>query len=218
MNFVISVIHSVADPILAATFLCDALGFKSTCQSTEAILVENGAIAVRLVPNKAAGQGEGPCLNLELHTRNMAQATAELLVLPDVILVAQPVAVNPARVESRLQGPQGILITLVQEFNEDELGIVPPLPTSLIWNEDAEDCIRQMLRLIPVSFRDSARIRITERAEMLAAEDASITVNIDCAVQALADITPLFQHPVLMSALLQRGIDPSGYFNNRLVL
>ena len=217
MNFVISVIHAVADPVSAAAFLCEALGFKNTCQSTEAVIVENGAIALRLVPDNIARQGDVGCLNLELQTRNMAQATSELLLLPDVMLIAQPVAVNPARVESRLQGPQGILITLVQEFNEDELGIIPPLPTSLIWNEDAEDCIRQMLRLIPVSFRESARIRITERAEILAAEDAEITVTINYAVQALADITPLFQHPMLMSALRQRGIDPSGYFSKGTV-
>lgn len=217
MNFVISVIHAVADPVSAATFLCNALGFKNTCQSTEAIIVENGAIALRLVPDNTEPQGNGSCLNLELQTRNMAQATAELLMLPDVSLIAQPVAVNPARVESRLQGPQGILITLVQEFNEDELGIIPPLPASLIWNEDAEDCIRQMLRLIPVSFRESARIRITERAEMLSAEEAEITVTMHFAVQALADVTPLFQHPMLMSALQQRGIDPSGYFDRGTV-
>jgi len=213
MNFVISVIHAVADPVSAATFLCDALGFKNTCQSSDAVIVENGAIAVRLVPDetlKPAG-----CLNLELQTRNMAQATSELLARSDVSLIASPVAVNPARVESLLQGPQGIQITLAQEFDEDELGIIPLLPVSLHWDEQAEDCIRQILRLIPVGFRDSARMRITERAEMLAAEDAEITVAINYAVQALADVTPLFQHPVLISALQQRGIDPSGYFNKR---
>lgn len=215
MNFVISVIHSVADLAEAATFLCDALDFQCKYQSAEALVVENGAITVRLVPGKESEQG---CLNLELQTRNLAQITAELLSLPDVTLIVQPVAITPERVESRLQGPYGIIITLVQEFNEDELGVIPPLPTSLIWNEDADDCIRQMLRLIPISFREAARVRITERAEMLAAEDASITVNIDCALQALADVTPLFQHPVLMSALLQCGIEPSGYFNNRMAL
>lgn len=209
MDFVTTIIHPVANPIAAAAFLCNTLGFQKKSSSTDALVVDNGSVAVRLVLRPALEQG---VLNVELHTQNLGDATTTLLALPAVTLLQARIAIGNTRLESRLQGPHGIIITVAQEFTEDELDILPPLPTSLIWDGQAESCIRQILRLIPIDFRDGARLRITEKAEMLAGENAAITVTLDNALQALADITPHFQHPLLLSALQQQGIDASGHF------
>lgn len=211
MDFVISVIHPVKDVPNAAAFLCTTLGFVLKDQAETALMLENGAVALRLVPLEGLPPS---CLNLELHSQNLPQTTDTLLALPEVSLIAGPIAMGLTRIESRLQGPHGIIITLVQNFNEDQLDILPDLSTSLIWDGAAESCVKQMLRWVPIGFRDAARVRATEQAEMLAAGQASIIVALEHAVQALAETTPTFQHPALLSALQELGIDPGQHFHN----
>jgi hypothetical protein len=210
MDFVISVIHPVADFAEAKAFLCDTLGFQCKQATAEAVIVDNGSLAVRLVPVKDTVQGN---LHLELHSQNRELTTDTLLSLPNVSLITRDIAIGPQRLESHFQGPQGIVIIVAQEYSEDELDIMPPLPMSLLWDDDAEQCVKQMLRLTPLGFRAAARTRITEQAEMLAGEEAAITVTIANAVRALAEVTPAFQHPALVSALQQHGIEPAPHFN-----
>lgn len=210
MDFVISVIHAVTNVADAAKFLCDNLGFQLKVQTEQAVVVDNGAIAVRLVP--LAATANQPQLTLELQSQQLTKTTEDLLALPKLSLLERNCAIGTNRVENRLLGPYGIGITVAQVFNEDQLAVLPPLPMSLIWDEQAEQCLRKLLRLIPVDFRDTARIRITEQAEMLAAADAAITVNLTNALQALAEITPHFQHPMLVAALREMGIEPSAHF------
>jgi hypothetical protein len=209
MDFVISIIYWVADPFAAAAFLCNHLGFQQKQSSDHGIVVDNRAVAIRLTRLSVQNQ---EALNLELQSQNLGKTTEALLKLPNVSLIGGKISVGGTRVENRLQGPHGIIITVSQEFNEDQLGVMPPLPASLIWDEKAENAIRQLLRFTPVHFRDVARIRITEQAEMLAAAQASITVNLDYALQALAELTPHFQHPLLISALQQMEIEPTAHF------
>jgi hypothetical protein len=73
-----------------------------------------------------------------------------------------------------------------------------------------------MLKLVPIGFRQAARTRVTERAEMLAGEAGQILVNLDNAVRALAATTPVFQQSALVSALQQEGIDTLPYFQENL--
>ncbi|MFA5983085.1 MAG: hypothetical protein WC782_03630 [Methylococcaceae bacterium] len=211
MNFVISVIHYVEDPAAAADYLCNALGFQKKVKLSPRV-VENGAISIRLelVPSLAAYKNE---LNLAMQTQNLAQAVTELATFFKAELSSPACAVSIDRKEAQLICPHHIRLTLVEELNEDQIGILPDLPTSLIWDTRAEACIKETLRQVPVSFRELARQRVTERAEMLAAEQALLTVNLEFAVQALADVTPNFQHAQLVAALLGQGVEPGGYFH-----
>jgi len=216
VNFVVGLIHRVADLAASTAFLCDALSFKQKSTTENVIIVENGAIAIRLI---ADGETSLPsnAITLELHTQNMAEILAQLLSRPDISLLHQMDTLDrQQRVETLLHTTYGINIMLVQEFNEDQLDIIPPLPTSLIWQDDAEACIKKMLTLVPITFRDVARTRVTERAEMLAGEEASITVTLDNALHALTETTPLFQHPILIATLQQDGIDTTLYFQHQL--
>ena len=211
MRFITSIIHKVEEITTATTYFCTSLGFDIKNQSTSWTIIENGAIEIRLVAAEDAKDASNR-LNLELQTKQQAEDTKELLSHPGVSLIGKRISENPDRIENRFQCPHGLVISLIREFNEDELGIIPPLPTSLDWGADAEECIKQILRVVPLSFRQLARTRITEKAEMLTARKGSISVNIDCAVQALAEATPHFQHPALEAGLLERGIDPLGHF------
>jgi hypothetical protein len=210
MRFVTAIIHSVKNLTAAGDFFCTVLGFyPAQNYNNFGLLYENGAVSVRLVNDNIH---ETP-LNLELHSQQLDEDTQELLAHPGVFLLSEKVLINPYRLETHLQAPHGLVITLFKEFNEDDLGILPPLPISLDWETSALDCVQQLLVCIPLDFRHLARQRITERAEVLAAEQGEITVTLNIAVQALAETTPHFQHPTLVAALHERGIAPLHYFN-----
>ena len=209
MRFVVSIIHTVENLTAASDFLCQNLAFTQTDVSENACLLENGAVTVRLLESKAILDG---FLNLEIPTKTLEQDCKELLKLNEMSLIAENVSINPYRLETRLQAPHRIIITLFKSFNEDDLGIIPPLPISLDWDEETMATIQQLLKSVPIDFRERARTRITERAEILAAEQGLITVEQSHALNALADIAPGFQHDVLADALRELGIDPEPYF------
>ncbi len=215
MNFTTAVIHRVDDLFTAASFLTDVMGFNQQSITADGTLVENGALAIRLVQIDDAQHSVG-LLHLEMQTNDINQAASELLDRPDIQLIQQLIEISQQRTETHLQGPHGIIIILAQEFNEDDLGIIPPLPTSLDWQQDAEDCVKQILLQVPIGFRQGARTRITERAEMLVAEYGLISVDVDRAVLALAQVTPIFQHKGIETALKERGIDPGDLFKQEV--
>ena len=210
MNFVVSVLHCVDDLPATVTFLCEVLGFQQQSATANVAVVENGAVVIRLLsqPN-----GISDNLTLELSSQDKAQTLAQLLNDPRIQILQQTTAFSRQdRQETLLQAPHGIKILVAQEFNEDQLGIMPPLPTALIWDDDAEACVKKLLQIVPISFRAAARTRVTERAEMLAGETGSVTVNLATALSGMALATPLFQHPALIEALHAEGINPSAYF------
>ncbi len=217
MNFTTAIIHHVDDLFMAESFLTDVLGFNQKRITADGALIENGAIAIRLV-HVVNKKSIPDILNLEMQTKNIGQATIEFTSKPEILLIQGQVQISPQRIETYLQGPQGISITLAQEFNEDDLGLIYSLPISLDWDEDAEDCVQQILLQVPIGFRQSARIRVTECAEMLAAEQGLITVDIDRAVLALSQVTPLFQHQSIEKVLKERGINPSTLFQQEIKL
>jgi hypothetical protein len=180
-------------------------------QGNNGILLENGAVSVRLVHQT---YDTANLLHLELYSRQLHEDAQALLTVLGISVISENVRINPARLETRLQAPHHVIIILFQEFTEDDLGVLPDLPISLDWDEAAIVCIQQLLTLVPLDFRQPARRRVTERAEVLAAEQGEITVDVNFAVQALAETTPHFQHPTLVAALRERGIDGSQHFKN----
>jgi hypothetical protein len=209
MRFVTAVIHRVAILETASDFFCTALGFYLKTKQPDWQLLENGSVTVRLTTEPHI---PFTSLHLELYCQQLEQQTADVLKFADTQVVAEPFYSSPFRLETRIQAPHEVLITLVKEFNEDEVGIVPELPVCLDWQASAVTCIQQLLRITPLAFRQLARQRITEQAEVLAAERGEISVDLNCAVQALAQVTPAFQHPTLVAALRECGIDSGDYF------
>ncbi len=209
MRFVTALIHRVENLETANEFFCAALGFSSKTTESDWHLLDNGSITLRLTT-----QADVPfsTLHLELYCQQLAEETAALLTFPAITLLIEQHTINSFRVETRLQAPHNTLISLVKEFNEDELGIIPPLPCCLDWQESATICIQTLLTCTPLGFRALARQRVTEQAEVLAAERGEITVSLPDALQALAQVTPRFQHPTLFFALQAQHIDPKPYF------
>lgn len=218
MNFAVSVVHCTDDILAAADFLCKALGFQHKEITGNAVIVENGAITIRLI--KRIDGLTDAALTLEFQTQDIGLTIQQLMTYENVRLVNQDKGAeinHQGRVEAFLQASYGLNVLLVQEFNEDQTGIMPALPSELIWDEEADLCTRRMLKLVPITFRQSARIRVTERAEMLAGEVGSVTVSLDTAVRALVQTTPLFQRPSLQDALQEEGIETGNYFEEPVV-
>ena len=211
MNFVVSVIHAVAQLDQAAAFFAQVLDFKELDRGEDWIAMENGALAVRLVTTTAARREAGE-LELEMSTQDVQEAATEFLQQKNIQLLTDTTWVSPEREEMRLRAPHGIVITLSRIYDEDELGVLPDLPTSLDWDEDAECCIKRLLRFVPVNFRHPARRRSTERAEMLAVSEGNIAVDKATALRGLVQSTPGFQHQRLRQELLREGIDPDPLF------
>lgn len=211
MDFVVSVIYKVSSVHHAAEFLTNVLGFYQQQILIDDLLIDNGSVAIRLEKESPPEQSDTG-LHLELQTKDIKQTRQQILTRPDVQLLQDITQVSRTRCEAKVQGPYGITITLSQNYSEDDLGDIIPLPTSLIWEPEVEHCLQQMLLQIPLGFRDSARKRITERAEMITAEIGFITVHIDSAIQALTESTPDFQQQTMITTLQSLSIDPDKYF------
>lgn len=210
MQFAIAVLHTVENPEAAAVFFCEALGFQRQEEERKQYLLNNGAICIRLEAGTV--ESRRATLNLELYCEDLDESHQALLRLPGVSVITEATWVDEYRMQSRLSAPHDLKITLCRNFNEDELGILPPLPSALVWDECAENCIREVLKQIPLSFRSQARIRITERAEMISGQEGLVRVSLDHAIRSLAETTPNFQHRTLCLALSEMGIDPARYF------
>ena len=210
MRFVTAILHPVENLDRASDFFCTALGFSVQNQCAYGALLENGAVTIRLVAETTSPQVP---LHLELYSKNLTDDTQALLKFPEILLLTENSQKNSYRIESCLQAPHGVMLTLYQEFNEDEVNLVPDLPICLDWENQAVACLQALLKYVPIEFRQLARTRVTERAEVLAAEHGEITVTLEIAVQALAESTPHFQHPTLVAALHERGIATGTHFH-----
>lgn len=208
MHFIVSIVHPVPDLQAAVEFFSATLGFVVSNQTTEWALVDNGAIAIRLV-----AEPERDCvLHLNMETGDLEAALKVFESSEEVFVESAPEWVDFDRQEQTVRLPHGLRITLFRTFNEDELGILPELPTSLDWRAEASDRIRQLLGFVPIDFRDMARRRVTEQAESLALSAGGVTVDLPLALRALVEATPAFQTDRLRDELVRRGIDPEPLF------
>ncbi|MDG4549204.1 MAG: DUF2621 family protein [Candidatus Contendobacter sp.] len=211
MSFAFAVIHAVDDVARAAAFFRDVLDFQEHSQGRDWAQVENGALTIRLVAADRFARAPSD-LELDLATPDVAAASAALLEREGLEPLMAATWVSAERMEARLRAPHRVVLTLSRVFDEDARGILPELPTSLVWAEDAAMSIKRLLRFVPVSFREQARKRVTERAETLAITAGDVTVDQDIALRALIMTTPAFQHEGLRAALRDEGIDPRPLF------
>ena len=209
MFFITAIIHPVTNLISASAFLCKNLGFSQKNAREGWVIVENGAVTVRLVLTTDTITTP---LNLELQTKELQQTTQELLALNEVSLVAENIQANVFRLENHLICPHHLLITVFKLSDEDALNIIPPLPMCLDWDDEVVECVQVLLKLVPIDFRDLARVKMTEKAEILASQQGLITVEMSHAIEAMAACSPPFQYPALEAALKERGINPENYF------
>jgi len=136
VSFAFAVIHAVDDVEQAAAFFRDVLDFREHSRGSGWAQVENGALTVRLVAADRFARAPSD-LELDLATPDVSAASAALLKREGLEPLMAPTWVSADRMEARLRAPHRVVLTLSRIFDEDALGILPELPTSLVWTEDA---------------------------------------------------------------------------------
>lgn len=205
VSHTLGVVHEVADLAGAAEFLERALELPICRRGADWVEADNGSVCLRLVSARdAAG-----LLTLDVRTKDVEGKAAELETHAGVRALSGPDWVTPERFEIRLKGPHGFQVCVMRVYDEDELGMTPPLPAKLPWDADATDRVQQLLRRVPVVFRDTARTKVTTRAEFLSVESGDLAVSLFHGVQAVAQTTPSFQLDRLRQAFEELGLDPA---------
>lgn len=201
----LSIVHSVEALEASVGFFGGTLALPVRAQGEGWAVVDNGSIALRLEARGRSSQ----TLVLELSSPEPVLAAAGLLLDPAVERLSQVEWVSATRQEVRLAARlHQVELVLARTYDEDELGIVPELPTRLPWESDATTIVQSLLRDVPVVFRVSARSKITERAEYLSVLGGALDVGVSCAVQAVVQVTPAFQLERLRRSLVAIGLDP----------
>lgn len=210
LNHVVAVLHKTKEPQNARNFLVHQLGFTQHTDDKQGWLVDNGTLHIRLLP---LDPEEAPSrVHLEVLSNRLEKSVHRLTSREDVELRKAIHAISIWRKEAHLTTHYGFDLTLFHEYNEDELGILLPLSTSLEWAEEVQHTIQRILLSVPIAFREKARVEIVEKAEVRAAEDGEIEVFLHHALHACAQSTPLFQHRALREKMLEEGIDPTPFF------
>ena len=208
MNYVMAVTHRVTQLQPVQQLLTQVLDFSVTTQGENFVLLENGALNIRLLQdvNNAAD-----CLNLEVASDDL-ESSLIFFTQQGFSLSGQRYWIDSYREEVAMQGSDNIHLIVYRQYNEDELGIVPELETSLTWHDNARNLTQNLLKTVPVSFRDSARQKIIETAEANAIVNGAVEVDQDIAVRAVIQVTPDFQHERLKSEIIKNGLLLEHYF------
>lgn len=196
----ISISHAVEDLDAARAFMVEALGFVLAESRDDWALFDNGSLAIRLL--KATGRPSAP-FRLELTTRDVGDTADELERRAEVRSRTEERWPSAERCEVSIEVQDWLELVIFRAYDEDELDIVPELPTTLQWSAGADDILRQLLRRLPLPFRDRARTRSVEGAERLASRRGESAVEVATAIKALAEVTPQFQHAALREALVE---------------
>jgi hypothetical protein len=202
---VVSVRHETEKPLDVASFLEKTLGFVLQSLQGNQVTVTNGALTLHLSPAPSTPQRR---LTLEVACDDLGVTLQRLEEHRAVLDRDDEQWIDDQRIEMWVRSLHGLDLILVQELTEDDLDILPPLPSRLPWTPPSDRLIRRILRRVPLPFRPGARRRATARAEFLTVSNGSLTVDLRYAVQGLLEATPSFQHETLRQALLEEGVDP----------
>ncbi|MBK03439.1 MAG: hypothetical protein CL920_19485 [Deltaproteobacteria bacterium] len=206
---ILSIYHYVEHLAETKTFLLDTLGFEQVHSTQTTTSVENGSIRVCLA--QADETNAATQIFLEQPTKHIERDVLQYQKTEGFEQVQALHHVSQERAEAHFHTPYGITLILTRNFNEDELGIIPELNMNLCWSPQAESFMRSSLRLVPVVFRDVARTRCTEKAELMSVEHGDVEVDMDTAVRAFIREAPFFMHGVLREELEKTGLDMSPY-------
>lgn len=195
--------HGVQD-LDAASEILLALDFQvkessaAGSEKEEERVFDNGAFSIHLY------RDEDPASELELEVRTPdLDGTLRSLGL-SVSEVGTPVEQGNHRVcHVRLR--QGMTVRLVYRLREDELSVVPALPTQLDWSREAESLVQEVLSSVPEAFRQEARGRYTARAEYLAGSSGAWQVDTGCAARGVLQETPAFRLAEVRALLVDLG-------------
>lgn len=204
VHFVSALIVSVPEPQKAREFFLDRLGFVVRKEEIDACSLDNGAVAIRLVT-----AATGPSIpTLEVSAPDPEELAQQLEAAGDLLELGSAKMVSEQRLEVRAVSRHGVALCIVREFDEDDLGLLPELPSNIDWSSEAALEIRELLRQVPIAFRSEARERVTREAEAAALERGRVRVELVDAFAGLFRATPSFKRPWVLDQYARLGLEP----------
>jgi catechol 2,3-dioxygenase-like lactoylglutathione lyase family enzyme len=108
-----------------------------------------------------------------------------------------------------VRDPDGNNVYVWRPLSEDEYDRVPELPTSLSWQPEAEQLLKNLLLRVPALFRGLARRRVTSVAEELIGPTMQVTR--EEVIRGFILASPRITRPRNRQPLLDLGIDVDRY-------
>lgn len=192
------------NPEKSYALLTEILGFEAL-QAGNHSSVSNGSLTLHLA------RGECPAM-LTLQCSSI-QSDAQNLIQHLNIHQRTDITRYQNTLEQHLYCDEGITLILSQPLSEDDTGELPPLPTTLVWQDERVSQAQHILKATPLAFRDRARINMTQHAEYLAIEAGELEIQQTHIMQAFVAITPPFQHQTLYEAMKAQGVDAEIFLN-----
>ena len=210
MNYYVSaVIHFVEDLQPTQNILTDVLEFTITEEGKGFAHLENGALCIRLIQNTDKA---GQYLYLNVNSSDI-DASIKLYQQHGFRQTGATHWAHSAREEAVMQlATASIYLIVAREYDEDELGIMPELKTSLLWHKEALLITQLLVKTIPINFRDIARTKIIAMAEADTIVSGQIEVDQPLAIQAIIKVTPDFQHDALKDEIIKNNLVIKDYF------
>jgi len=210
MNYARAFIFYVKDLQEIQSVLVNALEFTVTERNEISCRLENGALCIRLLKS---AENTRQILTLDISSSDIAASIAYYQQYGFTQLGGTQ-WLSATREEVTMQSSVPVCLVIARDYNEDELGVMPPLQTSLEWHDDALLLAQRLIKTIPVGFRDNARHKIIELAEADTIVAGQIEVDQQLAIRAIIKVTPDFQHDALKDEIVNNGLAVKDFFSD----
>ena len=194
----------VSDLGRARRFYVDALGFASRSEGAGWVDLESGGAKLRLVETRRPEH----LVALRVQSPTV-EAGLDYLVERGAKLLYRAMRTPEHELVGAVRDPDGNSVYLWRELSEDEYEIVPELPKQLVWQADAEELLKSLLKRVPVLFRALARRRVVAVTEELA--ESTRVVTREEVIRGFILASPKVTRERNRKPLIEHGIDVARY-------
>lgn len=155
----------------ARSIYVDVLGFEERAHGKGSMELDaGGTVFLRLVETTRPEH--------RVHLRLMApdiDAAVLALVHGGCTVIQKAARAPDMTLAASVCDPDGHTLTVWRALTEDEFDVVPELPKTLVWNDDADALLKQLLKGVPSLFRGLARRKVVRVVEEFAAGHCVVT-------------------------------------------
>jgi len=189
----------------ARSIYVDVLGFEERARDKDWIELDaGGTVFLRLVETMRPEH--------RVHLRLMApdiDAAVLALMRGGCGLIEKATRTPDMTLAASVCDPDGHTLTVWRALTEDEFDVIPDLPKTLVWNDDADTLLKQLLKGVPALFRGLARRRVVRVVEELAACRSVVTR--EDVIRGFIRASPKVTRGRNRGPLLDAGIDVDRY-------
>lgn len=194
----------VKDMRRSTRFFCEGLGFSIKGQGEGWVDLDASTMLVRLIETKRPDR----VVRLRFECSDVNE-DVQAVINAGGRLIYEPARTESLTIESTLNDPDGHIILIWRNLTEDEYGFDPELPTEMVWEADAEDLLKSLLKAVPALFRGLARRKIVAEAERRAG--LKKRVDRDLMIRSFISAQAPPNRKRLHAPLRDHGINPADY-------